>query len=100
MGREGWIKTTPGEVIDYEFIRREINELSKIYKIVEIPYDKHNATQLATELGEQDGFTMVEHKQGFISMSEPSKDFSRRDRGEEDTGTAGTRSRVDGRNAS
>jgi phage terminase large subunit-like protein len=73
--REGWLKTTPGAVIDYEFIRAEIRELGKLYKIVEIDYDPHNATHISTELGEQDGFTMVEHQQGFISMSEPSKTF-------------------------
>jgi phage terminase large subunit-like protein len=73
--REGWLKTTPGAVIDYEFIRAEIRELGKLYKIVEIDHDPHNATQIANELGEHDGFTMVEHQQGYVSMSEPSKAF-------------------------
>jgi phage terminase large subunit-like protein len=71
--REGWLKTTPGAVIDYDFIRAELRELGELYRIVEVPHDPHNATHIATELGEQDGFTMVEHQQGFISMSEPSK---------------------------
>lgn len=73
--RDGWITATPGPVIDYAFIRRELLELRKKYRFAEVPYDPHNATQMATELGEQDGFTMLEHQQGFISMNEPSKAF-------------------------
>lgn len=73
--REGWLTPTPGEVIDYGFIRREVNELSSKYFIEELAYDQHNATQLATELAEQDGLTMVEHSQGILAMSEPSKAF-------------------------
>jgi phage terminase large subunit-like protein len=76
--KDGWIKTTPGEVIDYAFVRREINDLGKLYSIGEIAFDPWNAQQLATELEEQDGFTMVEFRQGFTSMSEPSKDFEAR----------------------
>jgi phage terminase large subunit-like protein len=79
--REGWIIATPGEVIDQAFIRRDLNELSKKYRICEVAYDPHDATQFATELGEQDGFTMVEHRQGFLSMSEPSKAFAVRTTG-------------------
>jgi phage terminase large subunit-like protein len=75
---EGWITTTPGEVVDYGFIRAEINLLSKKYRIGEIAFDPWNAQQMATELGEQDGFEMVETRQGFASLSEPSKAFEAR----------------------
>jgi phage terminase large subunit-like protein len=75
---EGLIRTTPGEVIDYGFIRAEIIEMGKKYRIEQIAYDPWNAQQLSTELGEQDGFNMVEMRQGFVSMSEPSKDFEAR----------------------
>lgn len=76
--REGWIRTTPGEVIDYGFVRAEINELAKRYRIQQIAFDPWNAQQLVTELDEQDGFEMVEMRQGYISMSDPSKDFEAR----------------------
>lgn len=76
--REGWIKTTPGEVIDQDFVRAEINDLGKQYKIEQIAYDPWNAGKLITELEEQDGFAMIETRQGFITMSEPSKDFEAR----------------------
>ena len=38
----------------------------------EIAFDPWNATQLATELS-GDGFTLVEQRMGFWSMSEPTK---------------------------
>jgi phage terminase large subunit-like protein len=79
--REGWLTATPGEVIDYAFIRRDLNDLSKRFRFQEIAYDPHDAQQIATELGEQDGFTMVEMRQGFLSMSEPSKTFAMRTTG-------------------
>lgn len=73
--RQGHIETTPGNVIDYKGIRRKANELRKIYDIREIAFDPWNAQQLATELAEDDGFKMMEFRQGFKSMSGPAKDF-------------------------
>lgn len=70
--REGWLTATPGNVIDYEFIRAEMNRLSGQYDLREVGFDPWNATQLATQLSE-DGFTMVEVRQGFRSLSEPAK---------------------------
>lgn len=75
--RDGWLKVTSGDVIDYEFIRKEINELGSIYKIKEIAFDPWNATDLATRLT-TDNFTMVECRQGFKTLSEPSKDLEAR----------------------
>lgn len=75
--KAGWLTLTPGDVIDYEFIRAEINELSKRFNIKEIAFDPWNATDLSTRLA-GDGFTMVECRQGFKSLSEPSKDFEAR----------------------
>jgi phage terminase large subunit-like protein len=72
---DGWICATPGEVIDYDFIRSDVNALGKLYRIDEIGFDPWNATQFATDLGEGDGFKMVEVRQGYGSMSEPSKSF-------------------------
>jgi phage terminase large subunit-like protein len=74
--QEGWLKATPGEVIDHALIRREINELrDRGFKFVEIAFDARSATQIATQLGDEDGFTMVDVRQGTLSLSEPSKLF-------------------------
>jgi phage terminase large subunit-like protein len=75
--REGFIRFTAGNRIDYSFIRQEINEQSKVQTIKEIAYDPWNAQQLATQLGEKDGFEMVEFRQGTISMNEPCKELER-----------------------
>lgn len=75
--RDGYMEATPGDVIDYAYIRRRVIELSSRYRFGPLAYDPWNATQIATELGEQDGFTMIEFRQGYISMNEPAKEFER-----------------------
>ena len=76
--RQNLLDKTPGNVIDYRYIRARINELSKLYDFQEIAFDPWNARQLATQLEEEDGFSLVEFRQGFYSMNEPSKEFERR----------------------
>lgn len=75
--RDGYMTSTAGDVVDYAFVRRDINALSKKYQFGPFAFDPWNATQLATQLGDEDGFTMLEHRQGFVSMNEPSKEFER-----------------------
>jgi phage terminase large subunit-like protein len=71
--REGWINATPGPSVDYDVVRRDINALAEIYDIKEIAVDPWGAPQLIQQL-EGDGLTVFEHRQGFISMSAPTKD--------------------------
>ena len=73
--RAGYLKTTPGNVIDQSFIRREINEMAKEWKVKEIAFDSWNAMSLATEL-ESDGLHAIEVRQGFKTLSEPTKELS------------------------
>lgn len=70
--REGWLRTTPGDVVDYEFIRAEVNELAKRFVLKELAFDPWGALDLATRLT-GDGVQMVECRQGFRTLSEPSK---------------------------
>lgn len=71
--RQGFIELTPGNTIDYAFIRKRVKELAEEYKLVDIGYDPYDARHFAQELQDEDGFTMVEFRQGFISMNEPAK---------------------------
>ena len=71
--REEKLIATPGNVVDYEAVRRTIQEWSERYDIREIAYDPWNATDLVTRLTEQDGFTCVPIRQGFASLSAPTK---------------------------
>lgn len=74
--RDGRIRATPGNVIDYDFIKSEILGWSKVYDLREVAYDPWSATQIALQL-EADGATVVPFRQGFASMSEPSKTFEK-----------------------
>ena len=63
-------------MIDYDFIRAQITELNQTFSIDQIAHDPWNATQLAVQLG-NDGFEMVATRQGFSSLSAPTKELER-----------------------
>jgi phage terminase large subunit-like protein len=68
----GFIRTTPGNVIDYAFIRKAIVELRDQYDIREIGFDPWNATQTSLELTD-DGLTCIPLRQTYETFSEPMK---------------------------
>jgi len=74
--RDGFIKTTPGNVIDYRTIVKDIEALGEIYNIREIAFDRWGAFQVSQQL-EGAGFTMVGFGQGFVSMSPPTQQLLR-----------------------
>jgi len=70
--REGFIETTPGEVIDYRHIKEKILSLSAEFNIKEIAFDRWNSSQLVTELLDE-GANMIQTGMGYASMSGPTK---------------------------
>lgn len=70
--KQGFIKTTEGNVIHYGFIEKFIEDLGEKYNIKEIAFDRWNATQMAQNL-EDLGFTVVPFGQGFKFMAPPTK---------------------------
>ncbi|MGM0948348.1 MAG: terminase large subunit [Bacillota bacterium] len=74
--KRGWLTTTDGAVVDYDYIRAYIKKMENEngWRIKEIGYDPYNATQFAQQM-EADGYTMVEIRQGVATLSEPTKDF-------------------------
>lgn len=74
--QQGFVKLTPGNVADYDQIRRDINELGERYNIREIAIDRWNSTQIQTQL-DGDGFKIEPFGQGFASMTSPTKDAER-----------------------
>jgi len=72
--RGGSLEVIEGDVIDYEHILRRIGEIAGEYRIREIAIDPWNAEFLAQKL-EATGHNVVEFRQGFASMSPPTKDF-------------------------
>lgn len=70
--RRGYIEGVPGAVMDYEYIRSRLGVLRQRYDIREVAYDPWNAAKLTQELTD-DGFTMVPIRQGFASLTFPTK---------------------------
>lgn len=56
---DGWITLTPGNVIDFEYIKNDLRDLRAQFDVTEIVYDPWQATQLATEMLAE-GAPMVE----------------------------------------
>ncbi|MDP1650400.1 MAG: terminase large subunit [Rubrivivax sp.] len=80
--RQGFIEATDGNVVDYDLIRKRVNELAEKYQIKEIAIDRWNATQLSTQLA-GDGFEVVAFGQGYASMTAPTKELEKRILGRE-----------------
>jgi phage terminase large subunit-like protein len=79
--RRGFITATPGNVIDYDWIKKDIYEAKNDYDLREIGFDSWNAQATATDIMNElnpqggDGFQMVECRQGPITFNEPMKDL-------------------------
>ncbi len=74
--REGWVRITPGNVTDYNYIKADILALKEKYKIKSIAYDRWNSSQLVVDLADQ-GIEMSAFGQGYASMSTPTKEFEK-----------------------
>ena len=72
--QQGFIEATPGNLIDYNYIVHRLNELSTMFDIKEIGFDRWGATQLMVDL-EEEGWTVIPVGQGYSSMSPPTKEL-------------------------
>jgi phage terminase large subunit-like protein len=75
--RQGELIATPGPAANNEYVRQTLQEWSSEFQIVTIAYDEWNATDLVTRLIQQDGFTCVKMRQGFASLSAPTKSLEK-----------------------
>jgi phage terminase large subunit-like protein len=75
--RQGWVTPTEGDVIDYDFILRDIEQLSERFNVVEVAYDPWAAQQTALKIRDDLGLEAVPMRQGFMSLSEPTKELER-----------------------
>jgi phage terminase large subunit-like protein len=75
--KQGYIIETPGNVTDYQFIRKDLNRLkNEGINIKMIRYDKWNATQFIPQLVD-DGFTCAEFSQYISAMAPPTKELEK-----------------------
>ncbi len=72
--KQGFLKLTDGDVIDYDVIRRDVVELGTRFNITEIAIDRWASAQITNQLG-GDGYEMVPFGMGFGSLSAPTKEL-------------------------
>ena len=75
----GAMSTTPGDMVDQNFLGQAIKEGLDAYDVERIGYDSWNASKLITDL-QADGVsaeTFMVVRQGIATLGEPSKHFER-----------------------
>ena len=76
--RQGFITLTDGNVIDYDVVREDINELGQQFGIRKLAVDRlFQGAQLMQQLQDMHGFDIEAFGQGFISMALPTKELER-----------------------
>lgn len=76
--RQGFLTATPGNAVDYAFVKTQILKDAQTYQLVDLNVDRlFQAHQLATELADE-GLQVAGMGQGFLSMAAPMKEFERR----------------------
>ena len=74
--RDGLMTATEGNVIDYEYILRDIEAVGELYDIREVAFDRWGAFQVSNRL-QGLGFEVVGFGQGFASMARPTSELMR-----------------------
>ena len=72
----GALVATPGDVIDYAYIKADCYDDFERYQVVKFAFDRWNATQMMVEMDDE-GVPVEKFGQGFASMSAPSKELER-----------------------
>jgi phage terminase large subunit-like protein len=72
----GYIVATPGNVTDYDYIKRDLLEWFEDYELQTFNYDRYNSTQLVINLMNE-GLPMNAYSQGIISMNTPVREIER-----------------------
>jgi len=74
--KEGYLLTTPGSTIDHDAIEDEVVALADVLNLARIGYDPWQAHALVGRL-EKAGLPLWQVRQGFASMSAPTKETER-----------------------
>ncbi len=72
--KEGYIITTPGNMVDIDFVYQYILDTRKEFQIAEIGFDPWKAIEVATKL-QKENFEVVEMRQGHGTMGPPTREF-------------------------
>lgn len=71
--REGHLLTTPGNVIDIRAIEEKLIWAQETFELREVGFDPWSATEMSIRMSEERGIDFVAIRQGFQSLSEPTK---------------------------
>lgn len=74
--KQGHLVLTPGDVTDYDWIQSQVMDDLDLYDVQSIGFDPYNATQLTNNLT-AGGAPMIKVRQGFITLSPPTKEVGR-----------------------
>lgn len=74
---QGWLTLTPGNVIDFNWIKADILTYMERFNVKEIAFDRWNSSQLVNDLMELNA-PMVAFGMGYASMNAPMKELERR----------------------
>jgi phage terminase large subunit-like protein len=74
--RQGHIESTPGAVVDYSYILKRIEAISKQYNLKAILFDRWGSTKIVKDLEDLD-IPILEFGQGYKSLSPPSKEMEK-----------------------
>lgn len=70
--KEGWIRTTPGIAVDYEFVAADIAREMEGMNVAGIAYDRYRFKNLERKFGDMENpvqLPFVEWGQGYVSMA-------------------------------
>lgn len=73
---EGYVTVTPGNVIDYDFVKADILRIVADYELRTSAYDRWNSSQTIIDL-QNEGMECNPFGQGYGSMSAPTKEFEK-----------------------
>ena len=74
--KAGYVKVTPGNVVDYDFVMADILQIIELYDFQSTAYDRWNSSQTIIDL-QNEGMECNPFGQGYGSMGAPTKEFEK-----------------------
>lgn len=75
--RQGHLTLTPGNVVDYEHLRKDLHRIGSMYQIRQVVVDRKFQGQALENQLVEDGFEVVGAGQGWITQDLPLKEIER-----------------------
>jgi phage terminase large subunit-like protein len=74
--KAGALQTTDGNVVDYSFVKAQIEADAELFQIERMGFDPFNAMQLMLQL-QGEGLPVEQVRQGYLTLSGPTKELER-----------------------